>query len=249
MFPFSNPRDFLSSKKLLKKKEEWRWWQKKLDYPSCTHPHEWSFFYHAKARHDRQLVAPEGVFLSIATFFFFKAFGIGIGFDLFEREREKKVYPFYIFFDLITFTLKGFSGRTSNWWWLLYTPGQHTLTHPTHTLFLQPIRFLSLRLVNKSKNIFLFLNLARWRSPKTEKFSGIIKIISDEADLFCVCASTHFRKREEEKERKDSIVFCVVFQAETGQDIGRIVCDAHAGGLMAIWWWWKDFSGNNFVFL
>lgn len=115
------------------------------------------------------------------------------------------------------------------------TTHTHTLTHPTHTLFLQPIRFLSLRLVNKSKNIFLFLNLARWRwrSPKTEKFSGI-KIISDEADLFCVCASTHFRKREEEKERKDSIVFCVVFQAETGQDIGRIVCDAHAGGLMAI---------------
>jgi hypothetical protein len=51
----------------------------------------------------------------------------------------------------------------------------------------------------------------------------------------CVCVHTFPKKRRRKrKKRKDSIVFCVVFQAETGQDIGRIVCDAHAGGLMAI---------------
>jgi hypothetical protein len=97
------------------------------------------------------------------------------------------------------------------------TTHTHTLTHPTHTLFLQPIRFLSLRLVNKSRNIFLFLNLARWRwrSPKTEKFSGI-KIISDEADLFCVCVRPHISEKEKKKKkRKEKILlFSVLFSKQ-----------------------------------
>jgi hypothetical protein len=61
------------------------------------------------------------------------------------------------------------------------------------------------------------LNLARWRwrSPKTEKFSGI-KIISDEADLFCVCVRPHISEKEKKKKkRKEKILlFSVLFSKQ-----------------------------------
>lgn len=119
---FSRPRNFFK-----KEKRRMKMMTKETRLPFVYTSARVKFFLPRKGSSRPTVSRSRGGFFVDRHLFFFKAFRIGIGFDLFER-----VYPFYIFFDLITFTLKGFSGRTSNWWWLLYTPGQHTHTH-SHT--------------------------------------------------------------------------------------------------------------------